>query len=148
MAFSKNADVFLQIRRIKKSLDGVVKNIEDEVKATLAVQAALVAQEIKSLAPVDSDSQSPGALKDSVRVEDLGPGKRSPFRFAIMAGNEKTRKPVKAGKGFYDYARSVEFGSQERPAYPFFYAVWRARRKEVRAAVRKAVKNAVGKTFK
>lgn len=145
-SIAKNLSVMQQVRRINKELDGVADKCRDEISQTVAIQAALVASEIRSVAPVDPDSATPGALKASVRVEEGTPTSKKQVLFRILAGGISTIKQG-AGKA-YNWARAVEFGTVDMPAHPFFFPIWRARRKDVRAAIRKAVKNAVSRVFK
>jgi HK97 gp10 family phage protein len=146
-SLSKNLSVALQVARIKRQLESVVVKAGEPVKDTLHIQASLVAAEIKSVAPVDPDSETPGALRDSVRVEEGQPTAKKAYVVKIKAGNTRTKKAGKGGKAF-DYGRAVEFGTQDAPPHSFFFPIWRARRKGVRAVVRKAIKNAVKDVFK
>ena len=138
---SKNISVMQQVRRINRELLTVASKCEGPIGDTLFTQAALVAAEQRSLAPVGDDENS-GALRASIRVEKGTPTPKKAIVVKIMAGGPTTRKAN------YDYARAVEFGTQEVKAQPFFYPIWRARRKEVRAAVKKAIKSAVKQVFK
>lgn len=141
MAGADEARVFAQVKRINQNFMRVVDEASVRVFDTLLIQGALVAQEIKSIAPVDPTSATPGALMASVRLEEGKNRKGLPAVF-IKAGGQSTMK------GGYDYARATEFGTQKEPARPFFYPIWRARKKDVRAAVKKAVREAVVRAFK
>jgi HK97 gp10 family phage protein len=135
----KTLEVMAQVRRIKAQLEGVAAKCERPVIDALITQAALVASEIKALAPIDQTSKT---LKDSVRVEEgKSTGKRA-YVVKIKAGDTVTNA------GGYNYARAVEFGTQKSPAHPFFFPIWRARRKGVRQVIRKAIKLAVRDVFK
>lgn len=139
--------VMSQVRRINKNLLRVAEEARGPVEQTLFTQAALIAAEIRANAPVDEESATPGALKETVRVEKGEPTPKHAYVVKIKAGGEKTKK--KSGEGFiYDFARAVEFGTQKVAAYPFFFSIWRARRKDVRAAVRKVIKVTVPKVFR
>jgi hypothetical protein len=141
------AYVLQQVARINQNFRRVVDECEAAVYETLLTQAALVATEIRGLAPVDETAETPGALRESVRLEE---GTRRDGRKAVLikAGGELTRKPTANGKGFYDYARAVVFGTVNQPAFDFFFAPWRARKKDVRTAIRKSIKDSVRKAFK
>lgn len=145
---SKQYDVFTQVNRIKRQLNSVVDQCKAPVGQTMVIQASLVAAEQRRVAPIDPESENPGALRDSIRVEEVVPKKASvAIAVRIKAGGAKTTKRGKSGKP-YDFARAVEFGTEEAPAYPFFFAIWCARKKAVRAAVRKAIKLAVRAVFR
>lgn len=146
-SIGKNISIAAQVARINRQLNSVAQKCNGPVGQTLLTQAALVASEIRSVAPVDPDSETPGALRDSVRVEEGQPTAKKAYVVKIKAGNTRTKKAGKGGKAF-DYGRAVEFGTEKMKAHSFFFPIWRARRKGVRAVVRKAVKNAVKGVFK
>lgn len=52
---------------------------------------------------------------------------------------------IYAGGSDAFYARFQEFGTRKMPANPFFYPVWRARRKTVKARVGRAIRAAIKK---
>lgn len=137
-----------QVARINRDLNRVADACEEEVFGTLLTQAALVAAEMRAVAPVSHD-RVPGQLRDSIRVDKSEKKARTVL---VEAGGKETLRRVENGKaGFaytYDYVRAAEYGTEDAPAHPFFWPIWRARRKGVRAATRKAVKNAVRTVFK
>lgn len=145
----KNLEVAAQVRRIRRQIGTVIERCDADVAATLVTQSLLVVTEAKRFAPIDPDSDTPGALKDSVRLEERPNG--SKFAVRILVGGPKTKKPVKKGKaGYeyeYDYARAVEFGTVKTKAHPFFFPIYRARKKDIRAAVKKAIRKAVRENF-
>lgn len=141
MSFSKNLDVLTQVRRINKQLNSVVAKCEAPVGDTMVVQASLLASEQRSLVAVGNDEKA-GAAKASIRVEmGKSTGKKA-IVVEIKAGGPTTTKD-----GF-DYVRGLEFSTQDMPAQPFFFPPYRARRKAIRAATKKAVKLAVRDVFK
>ena len=144
MDLFKEIDIAVQVRRIKRNLESVIDKCTGPIEQTLITQASLVAAEQRSVAPVGegADEKNPGALRDSIRVERGSPTAKKAIVIKIKAGGESTHNDG------YDYARAQEFGTQEMPANPFFFPIWRARRKDVRAAVNKAIKNAVKDVFK
>lgn len=145
-SIGKHLSIASQVRRINRELLGVVDRTKGDIEGTMFTQAALVAAEIKAVAPIDQESETPGALKESVRVEQGSPTAKKAVVVKIKAGGLRT---VKQGKGKpYDYGRAVEFGTQDMEARPFFFPIWRARRKGVRSLVKKAIGKAVKDTFK
>jgi HK97 gp10 family phage protein len=152
VGISDNLALLRQMARINAMILDLPDALSGPIKDTLVTQAALVATEIKSVAHEDLTSATPGALKASVRVEEAPPKGGKFVRVFIKAGGKTTMKSIKNGNaGFsyeYDYARAQEFGTQKEPAHPFFFPIWRARRKDVRAAVRKAVKTAAKDVFR
>lgn len=146
----KNLTVARQVRRIKRQIGTVIERCEPDVSATLVTQSLLVVSEIRRFAPVDPDSETPGALRDSVRLEERPNG--SKFAVRIMVGGPTTKKDVvngKAGTPYkYDYARAVEFGTVKTKAHPFFFPIYRARKKDIRAAMKRAIRKSVRENFK
>lgn len=146
-SISKQLSIAYQVRRINRELLTVAAKVEEPVSQTVFTQAALLASEIKSGAPVDETSENPGALKDSVRVE-RGKANKKQFTVArVIAGGPATRKASASGPE-YDYARAVEFGTQDMEAKPFFYPPARARKKDIKAAIKKATNQGVKRVFK
>lgn len=142
-SFGRNLSIMAAVARVNRALGSVAAAVEKDVKETMVTQASLIAAEIKRIAPVDEESETPGALKDSVRVvEGAATGKKA-FVVKIVVGNPKTKK---GGKGF-NYPRGVEFGTQGKPAHPFFWPIWRLRRKGARVAVRKSAVDSVRKVW-
>lgn len=140
-SIGRNLEIMQAVRLINKRLAGVASAVEGRVKDTMVTQAALIAGEIKSLAPIGEDSDSPGALKASVRVVEGKSTPKKAFVVKIVAGGPATVKDA------YQYPRSVEFGNQKSPAHPFFWPVFRLRRKGARQAIRKAAVAAVKDVF-
>jgi hypothetical protein len=112
-------------RRIAK----IPKATREALRATLHEQANRVSTLAKALAPVDE-----GDLKDSVRVE-VG---RHDLAVDVLAGGEKTTKPVREGvtTPAFDYALEAEKAS------PFFYPAYRALKKSIRSKINRAVTKA------
>jgi hypothetical protein len=78
-----------------------------------------------------------GALSQSIRIETNTPR----LRATIRAGGPSTTV------GGYDYALGIEFSTERMPARPFFWPSYRARRSAARAAIKKAMKGAVEKSW-
>lgn len=131
-----------------------------EIRIAMGREADAVVAMMKRLAPVDS-----GALQKSIgwgwgnnipkgamALATVGKGDLS---ITIYAGSRD--KSLGADDAYY--ARFVEFGTAAHiaggkfagaeipaiPAQPFFYPSWRAARKSVRAALRKASRDAAKK---
>lgn len=145
-SISKQFDIAYQVARINRQLNKTADLCAPPVEETLLTQAALLVTEQKSLAPVGTD-ETAGELRDSIRIERGNSTAKAAFVLKVKAGGAKTTKQSGAGKP-YDHARANEFGTQDMKAQPFFYPPYRARKKDMRAAVRKAVKLAVQQVFK
>jgi|GEM_PF-2136995 len=146
-SLGRNLSVMTQVRRINRQLMKTVELCAEAVESTLLTQAALLASEQRSLAPIDETSDTPGALRDSIQVVRGQPTAKKAFVVKITAGGRATLKQG-AGSKPYDYARAVEFGTQDMQPRPFFFPIYRARRKAIKAAVKKQIRNSVRKVFK
>lgn len=136
-SFGRNLEIYAAVREVNRRLGKVAALVEGRVKATMITQASLIASEIKSIAPVGEETDHPGELKASVRVVEGAATKKKAFVVKIVAGGGNTIKDR------YNYPRAVEHGTQRAPAHPFFWPIWRLRRKGARAATRKAAVQAV-----
>lgn len=139
-----NFEVAAQVARINRNLMRVADQAEADVMMTVLTQASLVASEQRRLCPVDADGDTPGAARDSIRV---GESEKKARTVVIRAGGPATTKKLQNGHD-YDYVRAIEYGTEDMQPQPFFWPIWRARKKGVRAAVRLAIKTAVRKVFK
>lgn len=143
-SIGKNLSIAAQVARINRQLLKVADACEDEIMDTMMVQAAMVASEQRAIAPINPESEVPGAVRDSVRVEE-GTNKKGRKAIFIKAGGKTT---LRKGNGKdYDIARANEFGTENMQPNWGFFAIWRARRKEARKAVRDRIKPAVRKVF-
>lgn len=119
-----------------------------QLKQTIEEAAQPMVSQMKSLAPVDTRTSSGRRrhsehLRDSIRMT-WGTDKRAEkaaltMRLIIMAGSKGTL--VSAGKRAkqFQLARLIEFGTQEHPARPFFFPIWRAYRRKLRAKMSQQV---------
>jgi HK97 gp10 family phage protein len=106
----------------------------EALPATLAA-AKDMADTMRRVAPVSS-----GNLVQSIKVVvDV-----SDSKVLIKAGGKLTTKEVRKGSGVpYDYAFAQEFGTKDMPASPFFWPVYRLKKKNARARMTRALKRAV-----
>ncbi|PZU95622.1 MAG: hypothetical protein DI527_01025 [Chelatococcus sp.] len=102
--------------------------------AQALVEANNLALGIRHAAPRDD-----GTLAASVRIEQG----RAGDRFYVKAGGPTTTRPVREGaSATYDYALGQEFGTAKMPANPFFYPIYRYRRRAIRESISRAALNA------
>ena len=142
-SIGRNLEIMAAVRRVNRNLGKIASAVEADVKQTMLAQMGLIAGEIKRVAPVDPQSETPGALRDSVRVVEGQSTAKKAFVVKIVVGDTTTKK----GKRPFNYPRGVEFGTQDKPAHPFFWPIWRLRRKGARLATRKAAVQAVRKVW-
>ena len=141
-SIGRNLEIMAAVRLVNRNLSRVAAAVESQVKETMLTQASLIAAEIKRVAPVGTDENA-GALKASVRVEEGKSTAKKAFVVKIVAGDSKTKKSYRRG----GYPRAIEYGTQHVPAQPFFWPIWRLRRKGARQAIRKVVVKALRDVF-
>lgn len=147
------------LERVKARLARIPQAVQDAAFVELTRQTNSLADKIRQTVPVDT-----GALKSTIRVT---PGRR-PLSLRIVAGGwattDKIRTRVKdsdfltallsgtANAGAYDYARAVEFGHLSKngsvvPARPYFFPIYRWKKKSLKRAVGAAGRKAAKKIF-
>lgn len=127
------------LARLNAKFQKMVAAAVPDVRVGVAEGANIIVAQQQRLAPVKT-----GALRASIQWTfgdppqgaSLGGGKRS---------QNETRATITAGNDHVFYAAMVEFGTRHAPAQPFFYPGYRARRKEAKRAIQKAVKASVQK---
>lgn len=121
------------LRRMRAIPDAVIA----KVKAQLLANAADLVVAQRAAAPADD-----GALRESIQYSDASDARR--VRVEVRAGGPTTTRPVRKGaSASYDYALAQEFGTRNMPANPFFFPVYRGRKRRYKASLRKAAKEAV-----
>lgn len=116
---------------------GLTVALRKEVRASaideLKASAQQLADQMRAAAP-----QGPtGNLKQSIRVV---PGKKE-TQVRIVAGGPLTTV-MRPGHA-YDYARAVEFGTEQTGAQPFFYPSYRLRKKKIRSKLKRRITQAI-----
>ncbi len=105
-------------------VDNLPKAITTEMRAAVEEAANEVADAMRRIVAVDQ-----GDLRESITVTM----DETALKATITAGGRKAF-----------YARFVEYGTKAKPAQPFFWGSWRARRQAIKrrlsAAFRKAFK--------
>lgn len=143
-------------RLTKKLVNDIPKKAEAAVRAAMENSANEIVAEMKRFVPVDTgDLQMSigwcwgNAPKGTMTLVRGGiKNRRTAKAFKQNGVNDKNRISIYAGGGEEYYAWMVEFGSRNIPAHPFFYPVWRARKKSAKARVTRAVSRAVKEAAK
>ena len=112
--------------------------------------AAEIVAEMKLLVPVDS-----GDLRDSINwtwgdipagsfvVDEIRSGKNAGQQYATL------RIKIYAGNREAFYARFIEFGTKTGvKAQPFFFPVWKAKKKEFRRRIRASIRQRIREALK
>lgn len=140
------------------------------VRAAMERTAAEIVDEMKRRAPSDTgalrdsiDWSWGGAPEGALTIGKVGGREYGALRIVIFAGGERASRKkgggikwrslshIKKGAfmlfrspGFsHDYAKYQEFGTVKMPANPFFYPVWRARRRRVKVRISRAISKAI-----
>lgn len=109
--------------------------VEKANAETLKENADDLADRIRRAAPKDEHD-----LESTVRVVPSRDGVSQ----RVVAGGRTTRKPVQDGQSpEFDYARAVEFGTEDMAAEPFFFTTYRKRKRAMRTKQNKAIKAAI-----
>lgn len=112
------------------------EEIGQEVKGELLASGEAVADRARALVATDT-----GKLKTSISVKLVGKGRL--VRVSASALNEE---PGRRKKRTVNYARLLEFGRNKRPfLYPALRQEIPAFRKRMADAIRRALKNKIGK---
>lgn len=151
--------------RLKARWGAIPERVRSEVASAMERVAPLIVADMRKLAPKDTgalalsigwtwgDAPKGAMVIGSYRSQAYGG-----MRVTIYAGGEATatRQARSSGdrardrhrSGYFDsnYARYQEFGTQNMPANPFFFPVWRVWKPRVKsritAAIRRGMKEA------
>jgi HK97 gp10 family phage protein len=125
------------LERFRQLTERMKNEVHVEAVRELYEQANNLRDAIKEVTPVyqgpPTASVQPGALKNSVRTI---PDKNKDTIVRVAAGDETTQMHILSDKPF-DYARAVEFGTQNMPAHPFFFPTYRLMKRRMIAAMRR-----------
>lgn len=126
--------------RLNKKFIRLSEGAIETIRPALAKGADAIVEMAKRFAPVDS-----GELRDSIgwtwgtdvpkgaiKLGTVGKSKKDPnLVITIFAGNDKVF-----------WARWQEFGTTRSKAHPYFFPAYRAQRKTVKSAIRRAITKA------
>ena len=103
--------------------------------------ASEIVAEMKSIAPRET-----GGLAASI-AWTWGDAPKGAMTIGTVGGKEygALRITIYAGGGEAFYARFHEFGTVKMPAHPFFFPVWRARKRRTRGRITRAISKAMKK---
>jgi len=109
---------------------------------TLEQNAEEIVSDMKRVAPVRDVNG--GTLRDSINWT-WGDAPEGSMVVGTVGGKEYStlRITIYAGGGDAFYARFQEFGTKNMPANPFFYPVWRTRRRRVKSRLTRNINKAI-----
>ena len=110
--------------------------VKAEVAKELERQAQDIVDDMYSIAPQDT-----GDMAGSIGWT-WGDAPKGTMTLGTVGGKESgtLRITIYAGGNDAFYARFIEFGTVKMTARPFFFPVWRTRKKKVQAGIRRAMK--------
>lgn len=125
----------------------IPQNALINVRAAMEEAATDIVEEMWSRAPQGAT----GALGASIGWR-WGDAPKGSFSIGTVGGKEYSSLKITIYAGTRDkslgdqdafYARFQEFGTVKMPANPFFFPVWRARSKRVKARISRAIRKAI-----
>jgi len=126
----------------------IPERIRENVQKAMEAAADQIVADMKRLAPKDTGELAASigwtwgeAPAGSMVVGTVGRGTK---RRAAAGGQYASMQiTIYAGGGKAFHARFQEFGTAKMPANPFFFPVWRARRRGVKSAISGAIRKAL-----
>lgn len=123
------------LNRLMRRFSAIPEQIRKDVAAEVQRGADYMVATAKRFAP-----NGEGDLDASIRSE---PGDHA-LQARVMAGGETTTRPVREGiSATYDYAKAVEWGTENMEAQPYFYPAARLTRRRIKRNVNRAIRKAV-----
>ena len=116
--------------------------VKAEVAAAMEATANELVAEMKSVAPRGETGKLAGSI-----AWTWGDAPKGAMTIGTVGGREygTLRITIYAGGGDAFYARFQEFGTVKMPAHPFFFPVWRARKRRTRGRITRAISKAMKK---
>jgi HK97 gp10 family phage protein len=125
------------IANITKRMLAVPQEVKRAAEVELERSANMMADGMRR--DVRAYAYEEGDLLDSIKVVRVD-DETGQIVYRVQAGGEGTTR--RDGRRPYDYALAVEYGTQSKPARPFFWPNYRQNRRRVRAALTKAMRKA------
>lgn len=129
----------LSVAQFQQLMERIPQEVAKELEAAVQDAADGMAAQMRQAVPLGVDGRN--ELLESIRT---APGKH-PLRKVIRAGGSLTTR--KANGKEYDYARAQEFGTQDAPAQPFFWPIYRLMKKKFKAQIARKAKKAIAKVI-
>ena len=125
--------------RLNRRWRAIPKNARINVRAAMEDLASDIVEEMWSRAPFRD-----GVLSGSIGWT-WGDAPAGSMTIGKVGGKEygAMRITIYAGGGEAFYARFHEFGTQDMPANPFFFPVWRARKRRVKGRISRAMSKSI-----
>jgi HK97 gp10 family phage protein len=127
------------LARFNKRWNAIPENVRVNVRAAMEDAANDIVEEMWFRAP-----HRTGDLAGSIGWT-WGDAPAGTLVIGTVGGREygTMRITIYAGGGDAFYARFQEFGTVKMPANPFFFPVWRARRKRIKSRISRAISKGI-----
>lgn len=127
---------------IDRKLAALPAAMADEVRQALVAGGQLLVSQAKSIAPVSTEfDRTPGALRDSIRVEN--------GRHALSITVVADARAVTGRWAGRPYAAFVEYGhvSEGRhvPAHPYAWPAYRVTKRRIKSGITRAMRRAIAR---
>lgn len=123
--------------RLQRKLQALPNAVKAPIRAAMVASANEIVAMAKSLVPVDK-----GTLRNSIGWTWGRPPSGSVSLGVAQALGGELSLTVFAGNDKAYYARWVEFGTTQNVAQPYFFPSYRARKKNMKARINKAMRDA------
>jgi len=128
------------IAKFERRMAAIPKAAREAVRIAMQDQADKIVEDMFNTAPQGRTLQLAGSIgwtwgdapRGSMVIGTVGGRQYGGLRITIFAGGDEAF-----------YARFQEFGTANMAANPFFYPVWRARRRRTRGAITRAIRKAI-----
>ena len=135
------------------SVEGLTKqqarwaNIPNSIKRMVADELERIAEDLVSDMRQVAPRGATGKLAGSIGWT-WGDAPKGTMTLGTVRGQDygALRITIYAGGGDAFYARFVEFGTVKMPAHPFFFPVWRARKRRTRGRITRAINRAIAQS--
>lgn len=126
--------------KLNRRWKAVPKLVREAVRAELERNAEEIVSEIRAAAPKGKTGRLAASInwtwgdapEGTMTIGKVGGRDYGTMRITIYAGG---------GKAFYAWFQ--EFGTQKMAANPFFFPVWRARRRRTKTRITRAINKAI-----
>lgn len=125
--------------KLNRRWKAIPQRAKENVRVAMEQAAYDIVEEMYSRAP-----HLTGDLAGSIGWT-WGEAPKGTMTIGKVGGKEygTMRITIYAGGGDQFYAKFQEFGTQDMPANPFFFPVWRARKKRVKSRISRAISKAI-----
>lgn len=125
------------VERLMAKFNRMTPRVRAAAKKAVDKSADELVSQMRAIAPVDEDGDTPGRLRDSIHKEE---GRFGDVSAVVIAdARDENGKPIAA---HVELGHAAKDGSQV-PAEPFFYTTVRVNQKKIKRRIASAISRAV-----